>query len=214
MAVPAKAIDTSDVRAKADTSDRNLIFVYRIHECPKALESDGKPGHYAKLSVEESVTITCPTSADLDIEWYTSSYSDTQEDVANSYSSDISTPTWSGTSQASEYSTERRHPVGHRFGLSYYSTARIKYSRDDVASAAGYIYAVGIEEFFSRNYSGNDTSTRNMEYTERLGSDRLYTPDRTLSAWHAKNLLCESFNKMQEENRTYLGYPVIDFWSA
>jgi hypothetical protein len=93
-------------------------------------------------------------------------------------------------------------------------TCKINHVLENVTSAEGYIYAIVFESVFGDNVSSSRTSTRTFEQGERQGNDRLYIPDRTFSAWHAKNMLCESYNKMIEENTAYVSYPVIDYWAV
>lgn len=209
MALPSGVVPTDEVFADASTSSRNLWFVFRVFECPAEMEDDGLTGHFPKQAIQASVEITCPTSADLYADWYTSDkYTPEQEDT---WSSDISSPTYQGSSYTDNYCTDIINKSYQAFGKTQYLAVRCKYSHENVASADGKIYAVIFESVFGDHWSGSSTTTGNtMEYTERTGNDRLYLPDRTCSAWHMKDLVCKAWNRILEENRTYCSIPVID----
>jgi hypothetical protein len=209
MPVPTRGIDCLEVYAEASTSYKNMWFVFRIQECPSDFETDGKPGHWPKQAVQESVTITCPTSEDLETNWYVTNRN--EADFTNTYSSDISSPTFQTIDETTDYTTANRNTSKQLQGKTQYLGVRCKYKIGSTADTVGKIHAITIESIFGDHYSGNDTSTRQMDFTERSGADKLYKSDRSCSSWHMKNLIAESFNKMLMENRTFYSVPCIDY---
>jgi hypothetical protein len=209
MALPTRVIDCEEVYAEAITSYKNMWFVFRIQECPAEFETDGKPGHWPKQAVQESVVITCPTSENLEVNWYITGRNEI--DFTSTYASDISTPTFQTIDETSSYTTDYSNESGHMQGKTRYLAVRCKYKIGSTASTVGTIHSVILESIFGDHYSGNDTSTRRMDFSEKVGADALHIPDRTCSAWHVKNLLAESYNKMLRENRTFYSIPCIDY---
>jgi hypothetical protein len=205
MPVPAKAIPVADVRAKAGTSFRNLLFVFRVMDCPAEWESDGKPGHSPKQKTDVSLTITCPTSASMEVNFYTST--PTTPGRALVVASDVSSPTWQGTATDDEYSNAVSYKSKHAWGETRYVTVKVQYLRDDVASAVGYIYSMSFESVL-----GSDDYSGEIDDTERTGTDRLYIPDRSCSSWHMMKATIETMNKFLSEQRTFYNVPVIDYW--
>jgi hypothetical protein len=96
-------------------------------------------------------------------------------------------------------------------GKTRYLSVRCKYKIGSTASTVGKIHSVIVESIFGDHYSGNDTSTNKMDFAEMLSADLVHTPDRSCSAWHVKNLLAQSYNKLLEENRTFYSVPCIDY---
>jgi hypothetical protein len=209
MALPTRVMDCEEVYAEAITSYKNMWFVFRIQECPAEFETDGKPGHWPKQAVQESVVITCPTSENLEVNWYVTSRH--SEDFTSTYSSDISTPTFQTIDTTSDYTSGHSNTSSQMQGKTRYLSVRCKYKIGSTASTVGKIHSVIVESIFGDHYSGNDTSTNKMDFAEMLSADLVHTPDRSCSAWHVKNLLAQSYNKLLEENRTFYSVPCIDY---
>jgi hypothetical protein len=210
MTIPAKSVPTDGVAAKGQTAARDLFFVFRVQEIPAELDFNGEAGHYPYKQSEISLVVTCATSADYNVKWFMTYKSKPSWEA--DYSSDISTPTYQSAVLDTTYCDEISHSAQQMAGETRSITVRLRHELEDVSGVAGKIYAFNLECIFGDNYLGNDTSDRTLEQTERLGNDRLYLPDRCFSAWHAKNALCETYNKLTEENRTYYSIPLVDYW--
>jgi hypothetical protein len=207
MPIPAKAMPVDAVRAYCQTSERSVYFVHRTQEVPSDLDLFGESGRYPYTNTQVSVEITSGTSGDMTVTWYVTKPGSVS--AVRTYSSDISTPTWQSEVTDSDHCDDMTFAAQQMVGETRSHAVRLKHVADSTATA--YVFSAVFESVFGDNVSSSQTSTRKIEQADRTGVERLYLPDRSCSAWHVKNALCETYNKFTEEAKTYVSYPVIDY---
>jgi hypothetical protein len=156
--------------------------------------------------MEVSAQVTVSATHKGYIGWYLDDTLHVDQEIAGAV-----TASWEGPEESPQYieNLEIIPFAGYKLpDMPAYKSGYIKAHKDSGATFE--IYALHIRFIMDESYTSPDSDHRRAEVTDRTtAANRLYTPNRSCSAWHIQRVLAHTTNKIMHEAVWGITLPVF-----